>query len=160
MADDATPRSLASKLDHLFASVRSRGADEPTYREVAAAIADQGGPTISPSYIWQLRTGLKDNPTLKHLQALARYFGVETAYFFDDAAAERIDAELALLTAMRDAGVRSVALRAAGLSPESLGLVRDVIDGARRLEGESRRRGGGRPQPSDDTPGDVSHSDG
>ncbi|WP_336922899.1 helix-turn-helix domain-containing protein [Aquipuribacter sp. SD81] len=155
MADSPEPRSLASKLDHLFASVRARGADEPTYREVAAAIAEQGGPTISPSYIWQLRTGLKDNPTLKHLQALARYFGVETAYFFDDAAAERIDAELALLTAMRDAGVRSVALRAAGLSPESLGLVRDVIDGARRLEGESRRRGGGRPQATDEPTDDM-----
>ena len=160
MVDSQAPRSLAQKLDHLFATVRPRGADEATYREVAAAIATQGGPTISPSYIWQLRTGVKDNPTLKHLQALAQYFGVETAYFFDDVAAERIDAELALLTAMRDAGVRSVALRAAGLSPESLGLVRDVIDGARRLEGEARRRGGARPQAPIDGSGEMSQSEG
>ena len=36
---------------------------------------------------------------------------------------------------MRDASVRSVALRAAGLSLESLAAVQVVIDHARRLEG-------------------------
>ena len=36
---------------------------------------------------------------------------------------------------MRDASVRSVALRAAGLSVESLAAVQAVIDHARRLEG-------------------------
>lgn len=142
MADGDLPRSLAQKLDHLFATVRPREGREASYRDVATAITDRGGPTISPSYIWQLRSGVKDNPTLKHLQALASYFGVETAYFFDDEATERVDSELALQTAMRDAGVRAVALRAEGLSPESLELVLTVIDGARRLQNQPRRRRG------------------
>ncbi|WP_206442210.1 hypothetical protein [Streptomyces boncukensis] len=39
------------------------------------------------------------------LKALPGFFGVPPAYFFDDAAAERIDAELALPSALRDAGL-------------------------------------------------------
>lgn len=52
-----------------------------------------------------------------------------------DDAAEIVDAQLSLLAAMRDASVRSVALRAAGLSVESLAAIQVVIDHARRLEG-------------------------
>lgn len=126
--------SLSIRLDHLFSANRRRGGQEPTYREVAAAISARGGPTVSPSYIWQLRTGLKANPTLKHLEALAGYFGVEPAYFFDDATAERVDADLALSAAMQDPGVRAVALAAAELSPDSLAMVLAVIDRTRALE--------------------------
>ena len=128
-------RTLASRIGYLFQVVQPQGRGEYTYREVAAGIAAAGGPKVSASYIWQLRTGEKDNPTKKHLEALAAFFEVPPAYFFDDVEAERIDAQLALLEALRDAGVRSVALRAAGLSDESLGVVRGVIDRTRQLEG-------------------------
>jgi transcriptional regulator with XRE-family HTH domain len=127
--------SLADKLDRLFQAVRPAGRGEYSYQEVADAIRAEGGPTISATYLWQLRKGLRDNPTRNHLAALARFFGVSPAYFFDDDAAEVVDAQLSLLAAMRDASVRSVALRAAGLSVESLTAVQVVIDHARRLEG-------------------------
>ncbi len=129
------PPSLASKLDRLFQAVRPGGRGEYSYQEVADAIRAEGGPTISATYLWQLRKGLRDNPTRNHLAALARFFGVSPAYFFDDDAAELVDAQLSLLAAMRDTSVRSVALRAAGLSLESLAAVQVVIDHARRLEG-------------------------
>jgi len=128
-------RTLAEKLDRLFHVVHPADRREYTYDEVAMALRERGGPTISATYVWQLRKGLRDNPTKKHLEALAGFFGVPPAYFFDDEAAERIDAELKLLATMRDASVRGVALRAAGLSSESLGMVREVIEHARRLEG-------------------------
>jgi transcriptional regulator with XRE-family HTH domain len=127
--------SLADKLDRLFQAVRPAGRGEYSYQEVADAIRAEGGPTISATYLWQLRKGLRDNPTRNHLAALARFFGVSPAYFFDEDAAEVVDAQLSLLAAMRDASVRSVALRAAGLSVESLAAVQVVIDHARRLEG-------------------------
>lgn len=141
---EGQPRTLAAKLDHLFQTVHPLDRGEYTYREVAAAVEQRGGPTISASYIHQLRTGVKDNPTKKHLEALASFFGVAPAYFFDDAAAEKIDAQLALLAAMRDADVRNVALRAAGLSAESLEVVRGMIERARQLEGLAGRTGGAR----------------
>ncbi len=95
MADQtAGGRKLADKLDHLFRSVHPRGRGEYTYAEVAKAIEDRGGPTVSATYIWQLRKGRRDNPTKRHLEALADFFGVRPAYFFDDAEAERTDARL------------------------------------------------------------------
>jgi transcriptional regulator with XRE-family HTH domain len=134
------PRTLAEKLDYLFKTVHPRGRGEYTYREAAAVIEEQGGgPTISASYIHQLRTGAKDNPTKRHLEGLARFFGVSPAYFFDDVEAEKIDAQLAVLAAMRDADVRNVALRAAGLSPESLDIIRGMIERTRQLEGLTGR---------------------
>jgi len=127
-------RSLAQKLDHLFATVRpAKG--EYTHEEVANAVRERGGPTISATYVWQLRKGLRDNPTKHHIEALAGFFGVPPAYFFDDAAAERIDAELDLLAAMRDSSVRQMALRASGLSEESLDTIAEMIERVRKLEG-------------------------
>jgi hypothetical protein len=130
-----SPSSLASKLDRLFAAVRPGGRGEYSYQEVADSIRSEGGPTISATYLWQLRKGLRDNPTRNHLAALAKFFGVSPAYFFDEDTAEVVDAQLSLLAAMRDASVRTVALRAQGLSVESLAAVQVVIDHARRLEG-------------------------
>jgi transcriptional regulator with XRE-family HTH domain len=129
-----SPRSLADKLDHLFTVVRS-GKGEYTHEQVAKAIEDRSGPTISASYLWQLRRGLRDNPTKKHLEALAGFFGVPPSYFFDEDESERIDAELDLLAALRDASVRQVALHASGLSTQTLRAITDMIDRARQIEG-------------------------
>ncbi len=130
-------RALAEKLDRLFKVVHPADRGEYSYEDVASTLRERGGPTISATYLWQLRKGVRDNPTKKHLEALADFFGVTPAYFFDDETAERIDAELQLLAAMRDAAVRGVALRASGLSPETLGAIQGVIERARRLEGLS-----------------------
>ena len=128
-------RSFAERLDFLIRTVRPAGRGEYSYEELAAEIGRRVGLTISGSYIWQLRTGKKDNPTKRHIEALASFFGVPAAYFFDDGEAERIDAELKLLAAMRDSGVRSVALRSAGLSRASLDVISAMIEQTRRLEG-------------------------
>jgi len=137
MSEGATdgPRTLAQKIDYLFATVHPKNRGPYSYEEVASGIKKAGGPTISASYIWQLRTGVKDNPTMKHLEALARFFGVPPAYFFNDESSERIAAELSTLAAMRDNQVRSVALRASGLSPETLRTIQGFIERARTLEG-------------------------
>lgn len=133
-AHPADGRILADKIDHLFKTVHpSRG--EYTYEEAADAIRENGGPTISATYLWQLRKGVRDNPTKRHLEALSQFFGVPVAYFFDEEAAQRIDAELSLLAAMRDASVRHVAMRASGLSAESLGAIVEMIERVRELEG-------------------------
>jgi transcriptional regulator with XRE-family HTH domain len=130
----AARKSLAEKIDHLFRTVHpSKG--EYTHQQVADAIEEAGGPTISATYLWQLRNGKRDNPTMRHLEALSSFFGVPPAYFFDDEVTERIDAELELLAALRDASVRHVALRTAGLSEESIGTIVDMIERVRKLEG-------------------------
>ena len=108
---------------------------------VAEAIRAQQGVAISHTYIWQLRTGRRDNPTVQHLTALATYFGVPVAYFLDDEQTRRIDAQLALLRTIRDAGVTEIALRAADISPAGRDRISELI----RMVWESERG-----QPADD----------
>src|SRR6266511_2782851 len=133
MGDQATGgRTLADKLDYLFDTVHPRGRGQYSYAEVAKAIEDRGGPTISATYVWQLRKGLRDNPTKHHLEALADFFGDSPAYLFDDEATERIDAELDLLAAIRDAQVRQLALRSIGLSTQSLTAIVEMVERVRQ----------------------------
>lgn len=130
------PPTLAEKIDRLFTSVRPDNRREYTYEEAAEGIRNRGGETISASYLWELRTGAKDNPRKKHLEAIADFFGVPPAYFFDeDEAATRIYAQLELLPVFLDAKVQRIALRAADLSPDALQVIAEMIEHARRLEG-------------------------
>lgn len=142
---EASARSLADKVDLLFRTVRPPKG-EFSYQDVATSLQDGGGPTISATYIWQLRRGLRDNPTKKHLEALAQFFGVTPSYFFDEDSARRIEAELQLLTAMRDPSVRALALRSAELSPDGVAALTAMAEQVARLEGggRTRRRGGDR----------------
>jgi transcriptional regulator with XRE-family HTH domain len=127
-------KTLAEKIDHLFTVVHPPKG-EYTHEQVATAIEHAGGPTISATYVWQLRKGMRDNPTKKHLEALSSFFGVPPSYFFDEDTAAAVDAELELLTALRDPLVRNLATHAAGLSPETLTTLIDMTNRARQLEG-------------------------
>ncbi len=134
-ADAPDGPGLADKVNRLFRTVRPAGRREYSNQDVANALAEQGSAPISATYIWQLRKGLRDNPTKRHLEALAQFFGVPPAYFFDDDAGRQIAAELDLLAAMRDVGVRQIAQRTAGLSPAGLDVIRSLVEHVRQLEG-------------------------
>jgi transcriptional regulator with XRE-family HTH domain len=136
-SDSDSGCTLADKLNHLFETVRPAGRGQWSTEEAARAISAEGAP-ISGSYIWLLRKGQRDNPTLHHLEGLARFFGVPPAYFFDDQVTSEVDAQLRLLSSLRDAHVQRVALRAAGLSAQSLSSIAEVIDRVRELEGLPR----------------------
>ena len=127
-------KTLAEKIDHLFTVVHPPKG-EYTHEQVATAIEAAGGPTISATYLWQLRKGLRDNPTKKHLEALSAFFGVPPSYFFDEETTASVGAELELLTALRHPLVRELATCASGLSPETLETLIDMTSRARQLEG-------------------------
>ena len=134
--ESSEPKTLAAKLDYLFRVVHPKGRGEYTYREVAQAINDaDSSTTISASYVWQLRRGEKDNPTIRHIEAMARFFGVPPSYFLDEQAAADITAQLELLASMRDNDVREIALRASDLSPAALKMIKNLIEDTRRIEG-------------------------
>lgn len=131
--------TLAERIDCLFRTHPSPRGREYSYREVAAAIrqgADgREGETISAAYIWGLRTGAKDNPTMRHLQALARFFQVSPAYFFEEELTEFPETEVRLLAASRPETLRRLALTLLGLSDESLNAVLNLACRLRQLEG-------------------------
>ncbi len=138
MADEkeTEAKSLADKLNYLFATVHPRGRGEYTHEEVAEEISRRGVTSVSHTYIWQLRSGIKSNPTMAIIEALSDFFGVPPAYFFDQEAAARIDTELELLEAMRDTDVRRLAIRASNLSSESLRTIIEMVDRVGELEGK------------------------
>jgi transcriptional regulator with XRE-family HTH domain len=138
-SDERPDRSFAQKLDRLFRTIHPRTRGEYTYDEVAQAIQETGE-SISGAYISMLRRGLRVNPTRKHIAALAQFFGVSPLYFFDDEEAAKIDANLDLLAALRDAGVRRIALRASVLQPDLQAALGDFIDRLLETQGTMSSR--------------------
>jgi transcriptional regulator with XRE-family HTH domain len=103
---------------------------------VAAAVNEAAGErVISSTYIWQLRTGRRDNPTQRHLSALAAYFGVSPMYFFDETDADRGAVSPELAAALHHDDLKEMALRAAGLSERLLRAIKEMIESARAVEG-------------------------
>ncbi|MGP4001364.1 Secondary metabolite protein [Streptomyces sp. 8N706] len=137
--------TFAEKLDYLFKNVHPPGRGPYTYAEVAdgireanaeaAEVTGKPAKNLTASAIQQLRTEPTRNPTYPTIKALANFFGVKAGYFFDEDEAEEAKAKIAVLAAMRDKNVKKVALRARGLSTDSLEMVSTVIEQARRLEG-------------------------
>jgi transcriptional regulator with XRE-family HTH domain len=133
--DRPRPGLLAARLDHLFRTVHPSDRGPYTPADAAAAInALAGEPVISATYLWQLRTGRRDNPTYRHLIALSRFFGVSPMYFFDDAELARGAVPPEVAAAVKDDDIREIALRAAGLSERSLRAIRDMVENARTVE--------------------------
>ncbi|MCE7009790.1 XRE family transcriptional regulator [Kibdelosporangium philippinense] len=135
---EGTAPTLAAKIDKLFQIVRRPDGEQYTNEEVAAACREATGESFSATYLWQLRTGRRDNPTKRHMEALAEFFDVPVAYFFDDDQGKQIHAELELLGALRNAEVRNVALRAVNLSEDGLGTINDMIDAIAKREAKRR----------------------
>jgi tetratricopeptide (TPR) repeat protein len=143
--DDCSAKpSLAAKIDRLFRTSHPPGSTgEYTYEQVAAAIAERGGQTISASYLYLLRRGLRDNPTKRHLEALAGFFGIPASYFLDTHDPAEED-RLGLLSALRDPRVHALALAAASLPDAELDVIAQLVTLAGDLEGirgAARRRG-------------------
>lgn len=132
------PQTLAEKLDRCYMTMHPKDRKPYTYREVAAGMAELGV-KVSPSYLWHLRKGERTNPALDVLQAMAKFFHVPAAYFVgEDEEVERIDAQMAVVRAMRHPGVRDVALRAGALSPAGLRAMTGVLRELEALQGINR----------------------
>jgi transcriptional regulator with XRE-family HTH domain len=127
---------FAERLDHLFRTVHPKDRGPWTPADVAEAInAESDERVVSGTYLWLLRTGQRDNPTMKHIIAIARFFGVPPTYFFPDDSMRQDAVPAELAAALSDDKVREMALRAAGLSDRSLKAITDMIDSARTVEG-------------------------
>jgi len=135
-------RTLAEKIEYLFQNVHP-GKDRPyTLEEVVAKAREMGGPTISLGFLWNLRNGKSDNPTVQHLQALAGVFNVPVEFFINDDVAARLAPQLKLLALLQERGVTDVALRAADLGPAAREALLAVIEVLERQGGGADRKAG------------------
>lgn len=136
MADSTPrPRTLAARIDQLFQTVRREDGRRYTYEQVARALERQTGLVVSASYLWRLRSGKSDNPTLKHLEALATFFGVSPLYFFQDTEAPARQQDEQLENSLRDRHVREIVRELHGLSSSSVAAIAAMVRSARRIEG-------------------------
>lgn len=127
--------TLAAHLDSLFSRSRPQGR-RWTNNEVADAIKERHPQIrVSGGYLSALRNGSRTRPSQELLSALAEFFGVSPAYFVDPDHAERVNAQLAGLEMLGQAGVRGVALRAVGLQRDSLEVITAMLDQVRKLQG-------------------------
>ena len=124
--------TLAAKLEALIHEhYASQGGKIPGTAAIAKAIRERTGLRISTGTLHKLRTGQSEVPTGDRLQALAEFFGRPMAFFLDR---EASNADMDLAVALRDRGVRAIALRSADLSEKSRKAILDMIDRAREIE--------------------------
>lgn len=130
MTEQGTSRGsvIAERLNRLWDARQPEGRPY-TLREVADAVnAEAGYNLVSSQYLSVLRRGERTEPSFSILAALARFFGVGVEYFSaDEGTARHSEAELRLLQALRDNGVRHLALCAADLSADDLAIVIGII---------------------------------
>lgn len=99
------------------------------------------GPTRSPASTWSTSSQTSSPGPGAHLEALAAFFGVPAAYFFDDDTAARVDSQLALATALRDAGVRNAALRISTLDDASRQSILRIVQEVTQMYSSASDRG-------------------
>lgn len=138
-------RTLAEKINRLFETIhppdRGPWSNQEVERWLAErAAVDGDGLTISANYLLLLRNGQRDNPTMRNVQAMAKFFQVDPGYFLrDDTDTEQTYTDLQLLGAIRDnEQVKSIALRAFDLDPEMREWLAHTINGL--PQGRSRRQ--------------------
>ncbi|GAA2977927.1 helix-turn-helix domain-containing protein [Actinokineospora diospyrosa] len=134
---DGGSTPLPARLDRLFRLSRPRGR-QWSNAEVAAEVKRVNPELrVSGAYLSMLRTGRRSSPSMDLLVALARFFGVNPSYFFDDedGQGERVREQLEQLAMLRDRGVVGIAQRAMGLPRSNLDLITALLDQARRQRG-------------------------
>lgn len=130
---------LADRVNALFDAIRDPDSGEPYSNEdLARWCARYSGATMSRQFVWQLRRGDRDNPTLRHLRAIAAFFGVELSYFEPGERGERMAEQLRLArTIAATDGAERMVMRGLSLTPESRRAVARMIEElAREQDGD------------------------
>jgi hypothetical protein len=122
----AENRDLASRVEHLFQTIRHPGAGEPyTNAEVARMTLGD----LSEEDVEGIRTGRIADPTVGQVAAA---FGVPASYLVDRKEAPTLDAEL--LEALSDETTREITREALRLPERE----REIVFGIVREFGETR----------------------
>jgi transcriptional regulator with XRE-family HTH domain len=94
-SDQQPPGSLGEQLNRLFEVLRPVRSPERTFtnREVVTACRAEGW-DLSESHLSELRRGIKQNPTVRTLKAVAWFFDVPVGYFTDPAVTAEVERDL------------------------------------------------------------------
>ncbi len=128
--------TFAEKLDYLCRVIHPSDRGPYTLEELGRAF------DVSPQYVHALRRGTKTKPTIEVVQRIADFFGIPSGAFFNDRPQEAQQAadEVAAFIALRDAGIRQVALRLTGRTPEEREEILGLVDHVRQMQDARRER--------------------
>jgi transcriptional regulator with XRE-family HTH domain len=129
----AAPMTLTEKIKLLFATVK----DPDTKAEYSSVFVEarlkELGYKVSDSLLNNLRNGQQVNPTHNTLEALAKFFKVNPAYFFDDNdEGDKIRRQMLDLNQMERLGVKNISMRLLSLDPNRqtavVALISQMLD--------------------------------
>jgi transcriptional regulator with XRE-family HTH domain len=135
---------VAERLTLLFDRYRQPNGKKWTYRQVAEWINErfaQDKEIISASYLFQLKSGARPNPSQKMLEMVAAFFnvdpGVLIAQNLDEGSLPDAD-EVVIRQALSDSGLRHAMLLLAGVRRDRLPAVLAVLELATETLSEHR----------------------
>lgn len=134
--------SFASRLSHLMTTVHPADRGPYSYREIAAGIQDLPG-AMTATHVGQLATGKQPFPRIHYVQALASFFGVPAAYFFDESTASTVNAELERVLRWRDDAAASsdeLSQRVAALPEADRDVISTMVAHLEQYEQQPRAR--------------------
>jgi len=134
-SEDPATQTFAARLNHLFETVEGPDGKPWSLSAVARTLTDRYNLPTTQSYVSQLRSGARANPTINYVTALAAIFGVPTSYLVDNGLDRFTRDELDLIATMRSAGVIGIAMRARDVPRESQKMVAQLLDSLREQQG-------------------------
>ncbi|WP_062996244.1 hypothetical protein [Nocardia mikamii] len=105
-----------------------------TNRALAFRVTQAGHP-VSATYLSQLRSGNRDNPSQALVETVARVLAVEMTRFNDGGPGDPAPGDDLVSSAVEDPALRRLLTTAAGLSASSIELLSDVAAKLRLAEG-------------------------
>lgn len=94
-------KEFADRLNLAFRTITQDDGSEYAPEDIQAAT----NKAITASYIWRLRSGKADNPTIKVVKLLSDFFGVQPSFFLDDFKQDDAADSLQNQVLMRSAGL-------------------------------------------------------
>ncbi|MFF3664902.1 helix-turn-helix domain-containing protein [Microtetraspora malaysiensis] len=100
--------TYGQKLVRLRETKLKEGGRPYSLQEISAGIraASRGKVTLSAASLSKIERDVTEEPSLRHLTAIAKFFGVPVTYFVDDVAGEQMYESMAALIAFRNSKVR------------------------------------------------------
>lgn len=126
--------SFADRLRTLMSTVHPPDRGPFLQKEVVAGVKELGG-EISQQYLSELIRGVGRRPSERVIGYLAQFFGVDPAYFRDDAAYHRTNEYIAVIQERQRSDFLAMSARAVDLPEDAIARITEVVEEERRRAG-------------------------
>ncbi|MDH6283953.1 hypothetical protein [Prescottella agglutinans] len=141
MSSDSSDLAIHVRVNRLFAFGHSFGEPEQSSGDVAAELSRRLGREVDPAVIDSLRTDSTPTGTATDsavLAELASHFGAPAAYLTGTKNVHKVDQQLRLVIAARDAQANGVCFRAGGSNDAAVELMISELEKDARHGSEDR----------------------